>query len=130
MNKNILVVAISFAFLFASVIFSFTQKSALNDTIKRVKQESFEVNQVASLQNLWKAKGIKSKIENILKTLPSSKKERVNFKRNKVDIKLNNLSDKELNRVLTKLVMLPVQFRGLNITRNKEEFILECLCVW
>ena len=130
MNKNILVVAISFAFLFASVIFSFTQKSALTNTIKRVKQESFEVNQVASLQNLWKAKGIKSKIENILKTLPSSKKERVNFKRNKVDIKLNNLSDKELNRVLTKLVMLPVQFRGLNITRNKEEFILECLCVW
>lgn len=129
MNKNIVLLAISSIFLIASIAFSYMQKKSFNASLERVKQESIEVKEVASLQQLWKAKGIKSKINKILNPLPSSKKS-VIFERSKVNIKLKNLSDRELNKVLTKLSMLPVQFKKLQILRSGELFTLECLCVW
>jgi preprotein translocase subunit SecF len=129
MNKNIVLLAISSIFLIASIAFSYMQKKSFNASLERIKQEKFEVKEVASLQQLWKAKGIKSKIQKILNSLPSSKKS-LTFERNKVNIKLKNLSDRELNKVLTKLAMLPIQFKNLRILRSGELFTLECLCVW
>lgn len=129
MNKNIIIIAISAIFLVASIAFSYMQKKSFNASLDRVKQESLEVKEVASLQQLWKAKGIKSKIQRVLNQIPASKKS-LNFKRGKVDMKLKSLSDRELNKVLTKLSMLPIQFKKLQILRNGEVFTLECLCVW
>ncbi len=129
MNKNIIIIAISAIFLVASVAFSYMQKKSFNASLDRVKQESLEIKEVASLQQLWKAKGIKSKIQRVLNQIPASKKS-LNFKRGKVDMKLKSLSDRELNKVLTKLSMLPIQFKKLQILRNGEVFTLECLCVW
>jgi len=130
MNKNIILIAISLLFLVGSIIFSYLQKKNYYNSLNRVKQESIEVKEVASLQQLWKAKGIKKRIQRVIGPIAPAKKERVNFKRNKVDIKLNTLTDKELNRVLTKLSTLPLQFKKLKIVRSGDEFILECLCVW
>lgn len=129
MNKNLILLTISLIFLIGSIAFSFTQKKEFANSLERVKKDTLEVNSVASLQQLWKAKGVKSKIEKILKPIASSKKSLL-FKRSKVEIKLKNLSDRELNRVLTKLAMLPISFRKLQVVRKGEQFSLECLCVW
>ena len=129
MNKNLILLTISLIFLIGSIAFSFTQKKEFANSLERVKKDTLEVNSVASLQQLWKAKGVKSKIEKILKPIASSKKSLL-FKRSKVEIKLKNLSDRELNRVLTKLAMLPISFRKLQVVRRGEQFSLECLCVW
>ena len=130
MSKNVIVVIVSILFLIGSIIYSFSQKSTLGKTVKRVEQESLEVKDIASLQNLWKGKGLKSKIEKIVNSVSKAKRERFNVKRSKVEIKLKGLNDKELNRVLTKLAMLPVEFRKLQLLRKGSEFELECLCVW
>ena len=129
MNKNLILITISSIFLIGSIAFSITQKDEFANSLERVKKESFEVNSIASLQQLWKAKGVKSKIQKILNPISSSKKS-VIFERSKVDIKLKNLNDKELNRVLTKLSMLPISFKKLQVIRKGEQFSLECLCVW
>jgi len=130
MSKNIMLIAFSLLLLAGAVAFDYIQKKEFTQNLQRIKEDNFEVKKVASLQQLWKAKGMKSKIQRVLANIRANKKERVEFKRNKVDIKLNNLSDKELNRVLTKLSMLPIQFKKLQIRRNGQDFILECVCVW
>jgi len=129
-NKNLIVIALSLLFLIGAIFFSYTQKKSLEQTIKQVKEESLEVKRVATLSALWKGKGIKSKIERIINSISPNKKERFQIKRGKVEIKLNSLTDKELNRVLTKLAMLPLQFKKLQIVKSGDNFILECSCVW
>ena len=130
MSKNIILIAISTLFLLGAIIFDISKKSEFKNEIKNLKEESIEVKKVAELQNLWKGKGLKSKIEKIINTIPPSKRENYLVKRSKAEIKLNSLSDKELNRVLSKLAMLPIEFRKLQIVRSGDEFILECTCVW
>jgi hypothetical protein len=130
MSKNAIVLAISALFLAASILFSITQKSNYKKALNSIKQESAQVEKIAALQQLWKAKGMKSKVEKVLNLAPASKKERLAIKRGKADIKLNSLTDRELNKILTKLSMLPLQFKKLQIVRSGEEFVLECLCVW
>jgi len=130
MSKNSIFIVVATLFLIGSLTFDFNQKSKFGNSLKQIKNERAEIEHIASLQQLWSAKGIKSKLDKVLKLVSSNKKERFLVKRSKADIKLNALTDKELNKVLTKLAMLPVQFKKLLVTRSGEEFILECLCVW
>jgi ribosomal protein L17 len=130
MSKNTIVIALFSLFLAASILFSLSQKKSYEKSLKNLKEESIQVEHIAALQSLWKAKGMKSKIEKIIKLAPSSKIERFNIKRGSADIKLNSLTDKEFNKILTKLAMLPLQFKKLQIVRSGNQFILECLCVW
>ena len=130
MSKNAIIIALSALFLVASILFSVTQKKSYVNSLTNIKEESAQVEHIAALQQLWKAKGMKSKIEKIINTASKSKIERFNVKRGKADIKLNSLTDREFNKILTKLAMLPLQFKKLQIVRSGEQFILECLCVW
>jgi len=130
MSKNAIILALSALFLAASILFSITQKKSYEQSLTNLKEEHSQVEHIAALQQLWKAKGMKGKIEKIINRASKSKIERLNIKRGKADIKLNSLTDIEFNKILTKLSMLPLQFKKLQIVRNGDQFILECLCVW
>jgi len=130
MSKNLLIVVISLIFLIASIAFDFMQKRVYVKTKTEVETQVAEIKSVAALQDLWKAKGIKSKIERILNRVPKNKKANVKISRAKATINLSNLTDKELNRVLSKLAMLPIEFKTLNIKRANQNYSMECVCVW
>ena len=130
MNKNILIVALSALFLLGSIVYDFTQKRAFNKTVQEVKEQKAEITSVGAMQDLWGAKGVISKLKRALNAIPPQKRAIAQIKRSKAKIVLQNLTDKELNRVLSKLAMLPVQFKNLNIQRTGENYSMECLCVW
>ena len=130
MNKNLLIVLLAVVFLIASVAFDIMQKRAFAKTQTEVKEQVAEIKSVAALQDLWKAKGIKSKIGRILNMLPQAKKANIKIARSKAAMKLVNLSDKELNRFLSKLAMLPIEFKTLSIKRANQNYSMECVCVW
>ena len=130
MNRNLIALAAATLFLVVSIFFSYSQKSSLEVESAKIAKDIKEVKYIQDLQNLWKGKGTKRKVESVINSIVASKIERSNIKRGKADIKLNAMSDKEINRVLTKLAMLPISFKRLQIVRSGDEFILECLCVW
>ncbi len=130
MNKNLIALAAATLFLIISILFSYSQKSNLEVESVKIAKDIKEVKYTQELKNLWKGKGTKRKVESVINSIVASKIERSNIKRGKADIKLNAMSDKEINRVLTKLAMLPISFKRLQIVRSGDEFILECLCVW
>ena len=130
MSKNVLIVTLSTLFLIASTIYSYTQKKSYQKAVQEATIQANEIEQVAQLQKLWSAKGIIGKLNRVLQNIPSNKKAGSRVGRKKANLHLSNLTDKELNRVLSSLAKLPVQFKTLNITRDGEKYLLECLCVW
>ena len=130
MSKNLLIVVVSAIILLGSIAFDISQRRAYYNNQAKVQKDIDEIKNVAALQKLWKAKGIKSKLNRILNSIPSSKKQNVKISRSKVELNLKNLSDRELNKVLSKLAMLPIEFKSLNIKRDNQNYSMECLCVW
>ncbi len=129
-SKNIIALAIGLLLLIGSIFYSVTMKRSYEKSLQEAKTEVKEITTVASLQRLWKAKGEIKKINTILQTVPSSKKAGISVKRSKATLSFKNLTDKELNKILTKLAMQPIQFKSLKILRSGENYSMECLCVW
>ena len=130
MNKILLIVSAALLILIASIAFDISQKRAYYQNQAKVQKDIDEIKSVAAMQRLWKAKGIKSKINRILNLIPANKRKNVKLSRSKAQLNLSNLSDRELNKVLSKLAMLPIEFKSLNIKRENQNYSLECLCVW
>lgn len=130
MNKNLLIVVAALLILIASIAFDISQRRAYYQNQAKVQKEIDEIKSVAAMQKLWKAKGIKSKINRILNSIPANKRKNVKISRSKAQLNLSNLSDRELNKVLSKLAMLPIEFKSLNIKRDNQNYSMECLCVW
>jgi hypothetical protein len=130
MSKSKILIALSILFLIGSVAFDFSQKKSFANSLQNIKDERTQIAYVADLKALWGAKGMKSKLTRVINSIPSSKKKNFLVKRNKAEIKLVSLSDRELNRVLSKLANLPLEFRKLSVVKSGDNFDLECTCVW
>ncbi len=130
LNKNLIITVAATLFLIASIFFAVSQKRNFNKTVIEAKQEAKEINKVAQLEKLWKAKGMVGKLNRILNAIPSNKKPVLNIKRTKANFLLKNLNEREFNRVLSRLSSLPIRYKNLKVTRNGDNFTLECLCDW
>lgn len=129
-SKNFIALGVGALFLAGSIAYSITMKNNYIKSVQEVKAQVSEIESVASLQKLWSAKGEIKKINSILKAIPNAKKVGIDIKRSKASLNFVNLTDKELNRILTKLAMQPIQFKKLKISRSGEKYSMECLCVW
>jgi len=126
-NKGSLIVIASLIFLALSVLFSYNAKKQFIQENKRVKEEIVELKQTQDLQKLWRATGMKSKIN---RALASFKPIDLKIERKKVTLKANNLNYTKLNKMLNKLASLPLQFQELKVDKKGDNFNLECKCVW
>jgi len=129
-NKNIIALGVGSLFLIASIAYSVAMKKSYEENLKETKTQISAIKSVAALQKLWSAKGEIRKLNSILKVIPNSKKVGINIKRSKATLNFVNLTDRELNKILTKLAMQPLRFKKLKISRNGEKYSMECLCVW
>jgi len=130
MSKNSIIIALSTLLLIVSLFYNVSQKKSYKKVSQEAIIENSEVTNVAQLQSLWTAKGITTKISNILKNIPNDKRAGTKLERTKAKLNFSNLADNELNKLLSSLAKLPIQFKNLNITRNGEKYSMECLCVW
>jgi len=130
MSKNGIIILLATLFLIGSAFYSYTEKKSYIKAVKIADKEKSEIQNVASLQKLWGAKGMISKINRVLQSVPNAKKSVVKVSRSKAILNFVNLSDKELNKLLSNIAKLPVQFKTLNIARSGETYKMECLCVW
>jgi urease accessory protein UreH len=122
--------------LFGAIIFllgSYLHKSNIVQDIRensiKSKQEYAEIIKTYNLQKIWSNKIIAKKIER-LKNIVSSSKITWTQKGNKLTAKYKALSKDELNKVLNKLLNLPVQIKVIDIKRNSKVYDMELQCKW
>jgi hypothetical protein len=126
-NRGSILILAALIFLGGSILYNYKTKSFYKSESKRVALEQKEVLQTKDLQKLWRAKGMKSKLE---KALAQFRSKSLKIERKKAIIDAKNLNYTELNKMLNKLASLPLQFRDLVVSRSGDNFNLECTCVW
>ncbi len=130
MSRARAVTLLAILFVIAGIFFAIYQKQTYTKRLAQIEQERVEIKKIAALKTLWGAKGMQKRLHKLFSRVPKEKIERLEIKRNKVDIKINFLNEKEINYLITKLAMLPVSFKKLMITKTGNLFTLETQCVW
>jgi len=130
MSRSRIVTLLAILFVVAGIFFAVYEKREYTKRLEEIKQESAEVKKIVALKTLWSAKGMQKRLKTLFSRVPKEKIERLKLERNKADIKINSLDEKEINYLLTKLAMLPLSFKKLTVVKGGNHFILETLCVW
>ena len=130
MSRARVITLLAILFVAAGIFFALFEKQEYTKRLETIKQERAEIKKIAALKTLWGAKGMQKRLHTLFNRVPKEKIERLEIKRNKVDIKIKSLNEKEINYLITKLAMLPVSFKKLMITKNGNSFTLETQCVW
>jgi len=117
-------------FMVAAGVFHLTQSRALEQTRQEVRQTRQELRETLALKSLWEARGIRDKLQELQKLLPEEKWESFRLKKRSLELSARRLSGRDLNRLMGKLGILPLQIRSLRITRENDDYRLECLCKW
>jgi len=127
--QNELIIFVSFFLMVGAFFFKQTQiKSQAVDAVQ-VEHSIAELKEVIGLTKIWKDKKISKKILK-LKTLINSSKVRWSKKANKVTASFKNLTDMELNRLVTKILNLAVEIQKLKVQKVGSSYLVEFKCKW
>ncbi len=127
--KNEFIVVISFLFLIFAIIYKNIQVSGKLEDKSEIKQSINEFKELIVLKKRWADKSTSKKIEK-LKNITSSSKLKWSKKGKKLSASYNDLNSKELNRVVTVLLNLPVEIQQLNIKNSDLTYSVELKCKW
>ena len=112
---------------------SFAYKSKMHHAIalenQRMAQEIAVMQETASLKKIWGDKRISSKLDAVRKTVPSSKLT-WNKRGKKLTAVFSDLQPKEVNRVVSKLLNIPIQIERLSVEKKGETYNVEIRCKW
>ena len=89
-----------------------------------------EIAETRALKNLWDGKGLGAKLLRLKTELPEKRVKAYEITKRKARIRIEGIEGRYLNRFLSRLGKLPVQFTDLSITRKAERYTMECRCKW
>lgn len=102
--------------------------------LERIEQESAKTRQqlqeTLALQKLWEAKGLEKKLETIRRLIPPPQRKRFLKRHRSLELQVEGMEGRRLNRLLSKLGSLPLRFQKLDITRHNDRYSMECRCKW
>lgn len=127
--KNELILA--FAFLLLVIAFFYKQGVVASQNVASSDASNtlIELKETITLQRIWANKQSTKKVENLRKLLsPSS----IKWKRTgkKLTALFSNLSAIELNRMVVKVMNLPVLIEKLDVTKSGTSYTMELKCKW
>ena len=111
-------------------LFRVTQQRTLERIEKETEQTIAQIREIESLKKVWDSKKVPEKLQKIKTILSKESIKHFEMKGKKVEIAIEGLEGRMLNRLLGKLGALPLQVQALDITRAKEKYRLECRCKW
>jgi len=127
--KNEIIIFVSFILMISAWFFK--QAQIKQQTVDSVKIEASlsEVKSVIGLMNLWKDKKIVKKVLK-LKSLVSPSKVKWHKKSNTVTTSFKKLSSIEVNRLMNKILNIPIEIVHLKIAKMNSLYNLEFKCKW
>jgi len=127
--KHELILVVMILFAAAAFFYKSSQHAAMASGNQKMAQEIAIVEEVASLQKIWADKRIPKKLETI-RSIVSSSKIQWQKKGRKLAIYFRGLSPSEVNKVVTKLLNIPIQIEKVKVEKNGETYTMEIRCKW
>lgn len=127
--QNELIVAVAFVSMLGAYLYKHNQVTVQARQAQEVRQSLEELKEVISLQKIWADKKTGKKVSDIQKLVPAAKVKWGN-KGKKVTASYTGLSPNELNRLVTKILNLPVVITLLDIQKNASDYTMEFKCKW
>jgi len=127
--KNELFVVLSCLIMCLAFFYKETRLSLQEEQLSSIKQEMKEVKKIVALKRVWADGHLSQKIDRLQSVVPASK---VKWQKRgkKITASYQDLTSKELNKVMTKLMNLPLQITSLNIVKKDKNYTMECQCKW
>jgi len=127
--RNELLVGLSFMLMLMAFFYKNTQISSQAEQLFAMKQEIRNFKEIIAYKRIWADKGLSKKIGR-LKTIVPASKVIWSKKGKKLIARYSDLTPKELNKIMVKLMSLAVQITELNIAKTGNNYKLECKCKW
>ena len=110
-------------------VFKHTRHTQMAQKNQRMAQEVTVLHETASLKKIWGDKRIANKLESIHSALPASK---VTWKKRgrKLTATLVNLQPQEVNRIVSKILNVPIQIEQLKVLKEGDTYKVELRCKW
>ncbi len=127
--QNELIALIAFVFMLIAYGYKTTQVSSQAQGIAAAKHSVEEIQEVISLQKIWADTKTSKKVEKLQTLVPASKITWSN-KNKKVTASYKNLTARELNTLVTKILNVPVEIEKLKIQKVASSYDVEFKCKW
>jgi len=127
--QNELIVLIAFVLMLGGYLYKSAQVSSQGDTMTNASRSVGELKEVIALQKIWSDKKTTKKV-NRLQTLIPENKVKWKSKNKKVEASYKGLSSSELNKLVTKILNLPIEIQKLKIQKVATSYNVEFKCKW
>lgn len=127
--QNELIALIAFVFMLAAYGYKTAQVSSQAQSIAAAKHSVAEIQEIVSLKKIWADTKTGKKVEKLQTLVPASKITWSN-KNKKVTASYKNLTARELNTLVTKILNVPVEIQKLKIQKVASSYDVEFKCKW
>jgi len=127
--KNELIVGLAFLLLIIAFSYKQIQVSNQNNASSDGATSLQELKDVIALKKIWGDKKITKKVEK-LKTLVSPSKVKWHREGKKLTASFQGLNAQEFNRLIIKMMNLPVEIQKLEVQNTGSVYQVEFKCKW
>ena len=127
--QNELIALADFLLMFIGYVYKTTQVSSQAEIMASAKHSIEEIKEVVALQKIWADKKTSKKIEKLQILIPDAKV-KWSSKNKKVTASYKALTATELNKLVTKILNLPVEIQKLKIQNIASSYDVEFKCKW
>ena len=127
--QNEIIVLISFLLMVGAFFFKQDKIKVQAVDAVVIEKSIGETKEIAGLIKIWKDKKIRNKVLKI-KTVVSPSKVKWSKKSNKITASFKHLTGKELNRLINKILNIPVEIVKLEIQKIGLSYGVEFKCKW
>ena len=127
--RNELIVAAALLFALTALFYKHAKRTEMAQANQQMAKEFVQLQETVSLKKIWADKQIGTKVDS-LKTLVAPSKMEWHKKGRKLHITLHDLSASEVNKVVTRLLNIPVQVQKLKTEKTGNSYSMEIACKW
>ena len=127
--QNELIVVAAVVLMLGGYLYKNIQITSQAETMAQASHALSEVKEVIDLQKIWSDKKTTKKVEK-LQTLIAVDKVKWSSKNKKVTATYKGLTTSELNKLVTKILNLPIEIQKLKIQKIATSYDVEFKCKW
>ncbi len=127
--KNELVLLFAFMLMVAALLYKNGQISSQANYAENTRDTVGDLKDIIALKKVWSDSKIAKKIENLKELIPSSKM-KWNNKNKRISVSYSGLTARELNKLVTKILNLPVEISILKMEKRDLFYDVEFKCKW
>ncbi len=127
--QNELMVLLALIVMSGALLYKNGQISSQVQKEVALKHSITELREIIALKKVWADKKISTRVDKLKAVIPESKL-KWSKKGRRITAIYEGLSAKELNKLISKILNLPVEIRELNIEKEDKTYHVEFKCKW